>query len=579
MRATTIKRRQLSAAGRIGFLREDGGGVLVFVALALPVFLMIAALVFDIGLARLHHTRLQIAADAAALAAARHPGDIDAARGAAQTLAGQNYPGSLRSADVTFVHWDAEAGTAGPPDPANDRAANAVSVTTRRDAGTTGLLPYVFGGAISGLSGDGFTLAAGSIALLAAETGCSSGTGIFADEGLTLGSGSEYFGVCLYGRRAVGVGQGVALDDATAVIAPDLDLIDEPARGSHGVAATLDLVLPGRVPGQVAAARNATQPPDTAADLYPSDTVVGRRANGTQNTPTGGRRHLCSDGTSNRPCADDDPFTHHVWNRSGNGTVNVTLRNNTTYRNLILETDGTITLQQGVTLENVTLWAGRDVVFGNNASFDGVRVFAAGDVSIGANNVVAGNTTIWAGDDITVLSQSSTFSDLTLRSGGGVRFAGQGNDSGGSTFTRVTVYAAGDILIDSNVAVSGARIFGNRRVAVADSRNDNRSIVLGDAAGACPSVPGGFDSYVLAVGEVSIGDNARVFATQIGTATSLTLGRDVTFLGSAAEAGEGAEVGAGSTVTGCPATSDIGQVDTTEVSGAAGGAGRAVLVR
>lgn len=578
MGTTTIGLRPLSAAGPGGFLREEGGGVLVFVALALPVFLMIAALVFDIGLARLHHTRLQIAADAAALAAARHPGDIDAARGAAQTLAGQNYPGSLRSADVTFVHWDEVAGTAGPPDPANDRAANAVSVTTRRDAGSNGLLPHVFGGAVAGLSGDGFTLAAESIALLAAETGCSSGTGIFADGRLDLGGGSEYFGVCLYGRQAVGVGQGVALDDATAVIAPDLDRIDEPARGSHGVAATLDLVLPARVPGQVAAAGNATEPPDTAADLYPSDTVVGRRDNGTQHAPTGQRPHLCSDGISNRPCAANDPFTHHVWNRSGNGTFNVTLRNNTTYRNLIVETDGTITLGQGVTLENVTLWAGRDIVFGNNASLDGVRVFAARDVTIGANNVAVGNTTIWAGGDITVLSQSSTFSDLTLRSGGAVQLAGRGNDSGGTTFTRLTAYAAGDLLIDGNVAVSGARIFGNGLVTVADSPNGNRSIVLGNAAGACPSVPGGFDSYVLALGAVNIGDNARVFATQIGTATSLTLGLEVSFLGSAAEAETRADVGAGSRVTGCPATSDFGQVDTTEVSGAAGG-GRAVLVR
>lgn len=570
---------KLAQAARLRrFARDEAGAILVFVAMGLPVFLLLCALVFDIGLARLHQTRLQIAADAGALAASRHATDIEAARTAAQDMVDRNYPETLDVAAVTLVHWNTATRTASAPDPQQNRPANAISVTTRRDTQTNSVVPYIFGRVTASLGGDGFSLAATAIALAQAAPACTGGNGIFSDDRLDIGPATDYRSTCLYGRSSVAAGEGVSLDDRTAVIAPDRDDISDRVRESHGVEARLDLELPPRVEAIVANARTATARPDEPEDWVADGTVISRQNRSNGDRPVNNRRNLCNSGRQSDACPPDDPFTHHVWT-SGS----ITLRNNTTYRNMIVEAPGNITLQNNVTLENVILWAGGNVTLGNTAILTDVKIYAAGDIVIGsnspANNLSANGVWMVAGDDIDIAAQSSSFSDITLHAQDALTFGGRASGSGNTTETlNARFFAGGEMRLRNNVVLRDTRLFGNAAVIIEDSNNDNLNVVLGTAPSTCPASPTGFDSYVMAVGAVSIGAHAAILGTQIGSAATLALGEDVTFNSSAAEIEGRADVGRGTSVRGCEKTSVYGSVDVSEVPGA-GGSARSVLVQ
>ena len=571
---TSIRR----VGGRL--VRDEAGGVLVFLAIGLPMFLALIAFVMDIGLARLTQTRLQIAADAAAYAAARHAPDVDAARTAAQSLADANYPGTLDITAVELVHWDTATGSALAPDPGAGRPANAVRVLTRRDDGLNSRLPYIFGGA-AGLEGDGFRLAARAIARFEAGGGCSSNAGIFSVSSLTLRTAGSYETVCLYGRNSVSVSADVSFDDSSSVISRDLSDISEPARSSNGVEAELDLVLPGMVEDVVEAAGNVTAPPDDPEDIHPDETIE-EIEHGRNDTPSNSDRYMCSTGRESRECDADDPFTHHIWERGG-GDVDIEVPNNVTYRNLILQTDGDIEIGNQVVLENVTLWAGGDVELGNGADLTDVTIYAGDTVSIGdnqpANNVTATRVRIWAGEDIEVAAQNSVFNDIVMHAEENITFGGRGTGSGQVTnATDVTMFAEGDIELRNNVYLFTTRMFAEGRVTFGDSNNDNLNIRLGDPAGACPGGVSDFENYVFARGAIYTGDHNALYGTQFGGLSSFDLGADATFVGSSAEIAGRAEAGAEAEVRGCDKTSDYGSVDISDVLGGAGG-GMALLVQ
>jgi len=561
------------------YLLDACGGVLVFVAIGLPLFLLMAALVFDIGLARLHNTRLQIAADAAAYAAAAHPDDLEAARAAALDMADRNYPGTLDISAVQLVHWDGVTRSLNDADPDNGRPANAVSVTTRRDAETNSVLPYVFG-KVAGLGGDGFSLAARSVAASQAGGGCDSASGVFSDNALVLRISGRYTNSCLYGRTQVSVASNVTMDDATAVIAPELARISEPARSENGVAASLDLVLPGLVDGIIATAEARTEAPDRPEHLHMSDDIARTLNHGDDDTPSNSRKYMCSTGRERQPCADDDPFTHHVWQRGGNNDVDITIPNNVTYRDMILQTDGDIILGQRVTLENVTLWAGGDVVFRNRNDLTDVNIRAGGAVSIGddrpANNVQARNVRIWAAEDIDVVTQKSDFANVEFRSGGEIAFGGRGSGSGNTTTASGAIFVSqNDTEFANNVHLFGVEVMSRGRVIVEDSNNANINIRIGNSANACGPAETPYENYIFARGSVWLGRHTWVHGTQIGSRSSVDLGNDIRFVGSSAEMTDRGEVGADALVAGCAKSSVHGAVD---VSGVTGGSGAQVVL-
>ena len=125
------------------FQRKDGGAILVFFAISLPMFLLLLALTIDWGMVRLVRNRLQVAADAAALAGASQlPEDADAVT-EALAYAEKNYPelGSnpvLQTSDILIGHWDGAVFAAG------GTPKNAVQVTTRRTDASNNPLDSLF---------------------------------------------------------------------------------------------------------------------------------------------------------------------------------------------------------------------------------------------------------------------------------------------------------------------------------------------------------------------------------------------------------------------------------------------------
>ncbi len=92
--------------------KDDTGAVLAMAAVAMPVFIGLAALTVDASLVQMTDNRLQAVADGAALAAARQLPNVSAAQTAAEGIVAANYP-SLTPAEVTALagvvvtgNWD-----------------------------------------------------------------------------------------------------------------------------------------------------------------------------------------------------------------------------------------------------------------------------------------------------------------------------------------------------------------------------------------------------------------------------------------------------------------------------------------
>lgn len=134
--APAEKKEIARAAG--GFGRDRTGVVAIFVALVMPVIAGFATLSIDMGYLLQAKSRLQTAADAAALGAASAVDGTDAGETTAATravaLAAANSPSSagtvLSSGDVVFGIWDSATSTFTTS--SDSSTVNAVRVTTRR---------------------------------------------------------------------------------------------------------------------------------------------------------------------------------------------------------------------------------------------------------------------------------------------------------------------------------------------------------------------------------------------------------------------------------------------------------------
>ncbi len=127
------------------FLSRRNGSVLVLVAVLLPALLGLAAFAFDIGHIAFIRSRLQAAADAAALAGAEELPNGVSALSAAQTIGGLNLPEKdsiVASNDVEFGNWSENDQTFTTSPAA---VANAVRVTAELSDQNGNPLPLFFG--------------------------------------------------------------------------------------------------------------------------------------------------------------------------------------------------------------------------------------------------------------------------------------------------------------------------------------------------------------------------------------------------------------------------------------------------
>ncbi|KAJ54729.1 hypothetical protein ACMU_16575 [Actibacterium mucosum KCTC 23349] len=230
------------------FRHNTDGAIGVFLVLALPIFLMMAALVIDIGLGRVTGNRLQIAADASALAGASQLPDQAAATIEAISYAQKNHAdvdgnGVLVAADVSFGNWSAGVFTpSGTP-------INAVRTVTRRDTNNSNPLAALFAN-LAGISE--FNLVRAAVAHLGAGQGCKGG-GLFSDENVESGSNNSYISeFCLYGADGVKIGSDNVVAPGTQITMNDLGDFEQGGAntGTAEALAVADhtLLLPGLVP-------------------------------------------------------------------------------------------------------------------------------------------------------------------------------------------------------------------------------------------------------------------------------------------------------------------------------------------
>ena len=123
---------EMGKYGRKDFLRDEFGSVAVWAGLGLVAIMGLAGLAVDTGYLYMQQNRLQVAADAATMAAVSQLPDQTAARNAALDYAEKNLPAAangtvLAAADVVMGRWDeaTRAFTAG------GSPVNAVQATTR----------------------------------------------------------------------------------------------------------------------------------------------------------------------------------------------------------------------------------------------------------------------------------------------------------------------------------------------------------------------------------------------------------------------------------------------------------------
>lgn len=202
--------------GRDGkhIMRNEEGAVIVFFAFCLPVFLLLLALVIDFGLARLTGNRLQITADAAALAGVSQlPEDDDiiaeALKYSRKNYADENGKAVLISADVVSGNWDGAIFVAG------EIPKNAVQVTTRRSNANNNPLATIFA-RIANI--DEFQITRRAVARADSTDGPCRAGGFFSDTNIYSGSNNEYVAnFCLYGKDGVKIGSDTVFGEGSVI--------------------------------------------------------------------------------------------------------------------------------------------------------------------------------------------------------------------------------------------------------------------------------------------------------------------------------------------------------------------------
>ena len=164
------------------FFRDQSGSTAVFTALAMPVLLGMVSLVVDVSHLRFNKTKLQLAADAGALAAVKNMSTAEAIR-LAQANVPANYGQVTQDAlkDVKFGTYDTvnKLFVEGPN-------GNAVQVTAARDAAHGNMIQGFFTRFLSDSAN--FEARAQSVAVRTGMTGCVYG---LASSGIGFSVGSN----------------------------------------------------------------------------------------------------------------------------------------------------------------------------------------------------------------------------------------------------------------------------------------------------------------------------------------------------------------------------------------------------
>lgn len=210
------------------FGRAEDGATLVFVAISMPLIMLLLALVIDLDIGRLTKNRLQIAADSAALAGASMLPDAADTRSEAVQYALANYPVALSGSpvlvgsDVTIGHWNGVTFNAGAS------PSNAVFVTTRRDDTASNPVLTLFA-SFAGV--DEFNISASSIAVAQDMQLACTGGGILTEDDMStwpyLYSSTLGSNFCLYADDELQIGWNNTIEEDAVVVLPNLSDFSE----------------------------------------------------------------------------------------------------------------------------------------------------------------------------------------------------------------------------------------------------------------------------------------------------------------------------------------------------------------
>lgn len=369
-------------------LRDERGAIGLVVALLSTVLLGFAALAIDASFLYVSRTKLQITADAAALAgAAKLPSDANVAAEAI-AMAALNMPTAtngnvLVAGDVVTGNWNKVTKVftaAGTPK-------NAVKVTTRRSVAGGNATPLFFA-SILGFSQTSVMAEAVAEGEDGVRSQCET-NGFISDRFVPSGSNNSLYGFCWYARVQVDIGSNDFFDADSRVGAMNVNQIhagsDNVGLANAKFAADWRTDLSGQV-GQII---NDLQSGAIAMPSYISNTVT---VGSLPANPIPGTAYIVS-GAASIPSG--KTLSNIVIIANGDvafgSQVNIT--------NAVIASRANVQMGSNMNIGDpnycannsgsVQFLARTNVQMGSNINLRGVQMVAGADVDMGSNNSVA----------------------------------------------------------------------------------------------------------------------------------------------------------------------------------------------
>lgn len=381
-------------------LRDDEtGAVAIYFAVGAPMLVGLTALSVDVGLVNLMENRLQITADAAALAGAGMLPDETAAGTRAQEIARANIPDEggttvVAASDVEIGHFEDDVFTAGAADP------NAVRVTARRAAANGNPFDLLAGRllAFGPLDLEGVAIAERRRHRCITD-------GFVAQGRIVMNSNNQFAGLCLHGQGGATMNSNNRFSPDSGLSMPDLDDLIE----NNNNVGLYDVLSEEQL-----TPTNALSVGDIIADFeagtgpwpdYLDGTIVA--VTELPAAPVAGTLYVV------------DGNVRLKGDYSDFGVVakgDIEVRSNSVIENILLVAAGAFESSSNVDIGganyctsgdgSVLIAAAGDVSVASNTGFRGTQMIAGGDVDMGSNQDNIAGLVVQAGGDITLGSNA-----------------------------------------------------------------------------------------------------------------------------------------------------------------------------
>ncbi|MDT7934124.1 MAG: pilus assembly protein TadG-related protein [Sphingomonadaceae bacterium] len=393
---------------------DESGSTAMWVAATIAVFVAAASLTLDGGLLYLTKNRLQVAADAAALAGASQLTVSDSAvQTAAIAVTNLNLPNqsALVAADVQTGTWANNAFTA------NTTPKNAVRVTVRRTVASNNPVTMVFGG---GGSARRNVIATAVAARQGGQPDACYTFGFVAAGQVLFNSGNRATNMCFHGQNNVVLNSGLTFTNSKVTtnnpnFGPDNRTSAEKAQMTVGIRSLLP-VDAQNLATRISALENGTGP-------YPSylDGTVIR----VQNFPSNyvqGKFYI----VQNTPNLSGNYQNVGIYSKQG-----MNLNGNSSFQNVLLISEGNMNVNTPVSLGDpnycstgngsVLIMTKQALNLNGGTAMYGLQVLSSGTVTLNSTISTAYTVTVQSAQDIItnmVSTGQCNYSNFAFYTGG-----------------------------------------------------------------------------------------------------------------------------------------------------------------